>query len=127
MDRRATGAEQRRFSTVSFGFSPPSNAVSRDCMPAESDIQSLIGIGPASARWLRAAGIRTRRDLQAAGTVAAYRAAIAAGAPANLNLLWAIEGARTDMHWTLIPPRVRGRLRAAVEAANTGSGVDDGD
>ena len=56
----------------------------------------LRNIGPKSAAWLRQVGLRTREDLEAAGT---------------------IEGALKDCHWQDVTEARRGELVAAAEAA----------
>jgi DNA transformation protein len=83
----------------------------------ETDIESLTGIGRVSAAWLRRAGIRTRADLQRIGVVEAYKRVCGTGVKPSLNLLWAMEGALTDMHWTLLTPHRRDELRRLLEQA----------
>ncbi len=47
----------------------------------------LRNIGPKSAAWLRQVGLRTRADLEAAGTVDAFMRGRRAGFKPGLNLL----------------------------------------
>ena len=77
----------------------------------------LRNIGPKSAAWLRQVGLRTRADLEAAGTVDAYMRVRRAGFKPGLNLLYAIEGALHDCHWQEVPEPRRAELIAAAEAA----------
>ncbi|HET7656416.1 MAG TPA: TfoX/Sxy family protein [Luteimonas sp.] len=77
----------------------------------------LRNIGPKSAAWLRQVGLRTREDLEAAGTVEAYLRVRRAGFRPGLNLLYAIEGALNDCHWQDVPEARRGELVAAAEEA----------
>jgi hypothetical protein len=80
-------------------------------------IEELVGIGPKSAGWLRGIGIRTRADLERIGVIDAFRQVRAAGHPASFNLLWALQGALQEIHWTMVPPKVRDDLRRAVAAS----------
>jgi DNA transformation protein and related proteins len=48
---------------------------------------------------LHSAGIHTPLDLQALGSVAAYVRVKRAQPSASLNLLWALEGALSGLHW----------------------------
>lgn len=79
-------------------------------------IGKLLNLGPKSAAWLRAAGIETRAELERLGSVEAYRRALAAGAPPNLNLLYALEGARLELRWDRLSPAVKANLRARLAA-----------
>ena len=69
-----------------------------------------------SGRWLSAVGIRTRRDLERVGSVEAYllvRDSLEERKP-SLNLLFAMEAALRDVHWTDLPADVKRELRAAL-------------
>lgn len=81
-------------------------------------IDQLVGLGPKSSAWLAEAGIKTRADLARVGVVAAYRMARDAGHNVSLNLLWAMEGALTDTHWTMVPPRRKQQLKDELKAAD---------
>ena len=83
----------------------------------EPDLLRLAGlknIGPRSAQWLAAVGIRTLGDLDQVGTVAAYRQVKAAGFPATLNLVWALEATLLGLDWRRLPADEKARLRAAL-------------
>jgi DNA transformation protein len=71
----------------------------------------MRGLGPASERWLEAAGITTPDELDELGAVDAYRRTIAAGAAPTLNLLYAIEAALLDVHWMDLPESRKRELR----------------
>lgn len=79
-------------------------------------VEQLVGIGPVSARWLRDAGVLTRGDLATLGSVAAYHKLLDQGVRPNLNLLWALEGALLDLHWTMIPPGRREELKSRLSS-----------
>jgi len=67
-------------------------------------------IGPVSGQWLAAVGIHTLDDLRSVGVLNAYNLVKAHGYNANLNLLWALQGALLDVHWTRIPARIKQEL-----------------
>lgn len=66
---------------------------------------------------LKAVGIDTVERLRATGALAAFLAVEEAGLAPSLNLLWALEGALNDRHWTKIDPPHRAALLLAVDAA----------
>ena len=75
----------------------------------------MRNIGPVSAQWLAAVGIHTVDGLHALGAINAYALVRAHGYNANLNLLWALQGALTDVHWTRIPARTKQELRQRLK------------
>lgn len=77
----------------------------------------LRNLGPKSAAWLRQVGLRTRADLEAAGTVEAFMRVKRAGFKPSMNLLYALEGALLDCHWQEVPQARREQLVAEAEAA----------
>jgi TfoX/Sxy family transcriptional regulator of competence genes len=82
-----------------------------------ADVATLANLGPVSAGWLRAVGVRTRDDLAACGPVAAYLAVKQAGFAASLNLLWALAAALDDRHWTALAADEKQALRDELAAA----------
>lgn len=72
---------------------------------------SLRNIGPTSARWLEAVGVRNREDLEELGSIEAFLRVEDAGFAPSLNLLYALEGALLDLHWVDLPMEVREELR----------------
>ncbi len=81
-------------------------------------VTDLVGIGKVSSSWLREVGIHTRGDLHRQGVVRVYqKVKHHRGERVSLNLLWALHGGLNDMHWTLIPPRERDRLKEALALA----------
>ena len=82
------------------------------------DVGDLPNLGPTSAGWLRAAGLRTRADLEVAGPVGAFLAVKAAGFPATLNLLWALDAALRGIDWRDLTPADKDRLRRDLAAAD---------
>jgi DNA transformation protein and related proteins len=74
----------------------------------------LKNLGAVSCEWLDAVGIRSRADLEAVGSVEAYRLVRLHGFNASLNLLYALEAALRDEHWTKLAPEVKARLKLAA-------------
>lgn len=78
-------------------------------------IDSLPGLGPKSRAMLAGAGITTVAQLRQLGSVRAYAQVKASGANASLNLLWALEGALTDLPWQVVAKEHRLSLLLALE------------
>jgi DNA transformation protein and related proteins len=78
-------------------------------------IGSLPNLGPKSQQMLAAAGIHSLADLQALGAVAAYVQTKRSGARVSLNLLWALEGALSGLHWQDVARDHRTSLLLALE------------
>ncbi len=74
----------------------------------------MKNIGPVSLEWLRAVGITSHEDLARLGSVEAYRMVKAHGFNASLNLLYALEAALQDIHWTALSPQIKAKLKAAA-------------
>ena len=83
----------------------------------DTPVAELLNIGPASAQWLHDIGIRTRRDLEEAGPVLAYRALKDVRGGVSLNLLYALHGALMGERWDRLPEAVRERLKREAEEA----------
>ena len=77
----------------------------------------MRNIGPTSARRLNVVGVRTLEDLEERGAVATFLRMHDAGFKPSLNLLYALQGALLDVHWTDLPDEMRAKLRAEVDAA----------
>lgn len=84
---------------------------------AGADISSLPNLGPKSQQMLITAGICSIDALKKMGAVRAYLQVKATGAPASLNLLWAIEGAVSGLHWQVVAREHRTSLLMALELA----------
>lgn len=74
-------------------------------------IESLPNLGPASARWLREAGVSTVADLGRLGPVVAYRLVRQRQPKASLNLLWALAAGLEGKDWRELPDGTKERLR----------------
>ena len=77
----------------------------------KSELSKLRNIGAVSEAWLNEVGIFTRADLEEAGAVEAYRRVRARGHNASLNLVYAVQGAIMDLHWTDLPFELKEQLK----------------
>lgn len=77
-------------------------------------LSELKNLGPVSAGWLRAVGVRTLADLTELGAIEAYRILKGHGYPVTLNLVYAIEGALRGRDWRDLPSALKHQLRAAA-------------
>jgi DNA-3-methyladenine glycosylase I len=80
-------------------------------------VAELPNLGERTAGWLVAAGIRTDRDLRAAGPVGAYRIVKRHGYPATLNLVYAVHGALAGIDGRALAPADKAALKAAAQHA----------
>jgi len=78
-------------------------------------IASLDNLGPKSQDMLAAAGVHTVAQLRKLGAVPAYARVKALWPRASLNLLWALEGALTDLPWQVVAREHRTSLLLALE------------
>jgi DNA transformation protein and related proteins len=78
-------------------------------------IANLPNLGPKSQQMLASAGIHTLADLRALGSVSAYVKTKRSGARVSLNLLWALEGALSGLHWQDVARDHRTSLLLALE------------
>lgn len=81
------------------------------------DIEQLPNLGPASAEWLRLAGISTFAELEAIGAVQAYLRVQKLGVRPSLNLLYAMEGAIRGSHWLEVKRQGKTELLAMLDSA----------
>lgn len=77
-------------------------------------ISDLPNLGPKSEEWLAELGIESRAELERVGSVEVYRLLRQRGIPASLNLVYAIEAALLDIHWTKLPPEMKMELRKQI-------------
>ena len=78
-------------------------------------VANLKNIGAVSAGWLNAIGIYTLTDLEERGVTDAYCQIRGQGRNVSLNLLYALQGALLDIHWTDVPEELKEELRRAVQ------------
>ncbi|WP_102798266.1 TfoX/Sxy family protein [Bowmanella denitrificans] len=79
-----------------------------------TDLASLPGLGPKSARWLNESGIHSLAQLQAIGAIRAY-AMVSAQRPVSLNLLYALVGALEGRRWQDVAKQDRASLIMALD------------
>ncbi|MDX1428743.1 MAG: TfoX/Sxy family protein [Rhodothermales bacterium] len=84
-------------------------------MATDDHVATLRNLGPRSAGWLEAVGNSTRADLEHVGSVAAFRLVREHGFAPSLNLLYALEAALRDVHWTSLDEDLRATLRREAE------------
>ncbi|VXD02310.1 Competence protein TfoX [Pseudomonas sp. 8Z] len=82
----------------------------------KDELQCLKNLGKTSAQWLHAVGIHNASDLRRYGAVGAYQAVRARGFRASKVLLYAIEGALLDVHWSELPNTHKAELNERLEA-----------
>ena len=78
--------------------------------------EPLKNLGPVSQEWLRAVGIHSRAELEQVGALETFRLVRLHGFNASLNLLYALEAALRDIHWTALPTAEKTRLKVAAQA-----------
>ena len=84
-------------------------------MPKQNSIADLPNLGPKSQRVMASAGVTSVEQLRQLGSVAAYVLAKRSGTNVSLNLLWALEGALTGVHWQEVARVHRTSLLLALE------------
>lgn len=60
----------------------------------------MKNLGKTSVQWLRAVGIQSPEQLRAVGAAEAYRKVKVRGFRVSKVLLYALEGALLDVHWS---------------------------
>jgi DNA transformation protein len=83
----------------------------------EDDVAQLPNLGPASAEWLRQAGITTYAELKETGAVQAFMRVRKLGVAPSLNLLYALEGAIRGSHWLEVKRQDKNELLAMLNSA----------
>ncbi|MFY3383167.1 TfoX/Sxy family protein [Paracidovorax sp. MALMAid1276] len=91
---------------------PPSGAAPKR---GEVSLAKVANLGPKSAQFMERAGITTIEQLKHLGSVRAYSMVKQVEPKASLNLLWAIEGAITGIHWQEVAKDHRTSLLLALE------------
>ena len=86
------------------------------CVPmSDSELETLLNLGPKSTGWLADIGMHTRQELAEMGIVPAYCLLKAQGYPVSRNLLYALYGALHDIPWNKVPPEIKEQLQAEVQ------------
>ena len=81
--------------------------------------EKIRNVGPKSAAWLRQVGVRTIEDLTREGAVDTFLKVKRAGFRPSLNLLYSMEGALVDCHWTDLSDERKQQLVSEYESAES--------
>jgi len=84
--------------------------------PAPEALEGLKNLGPASAAWLREAGIHTVEQLARLGPVEAFLRVQETGRQPSVNLIYAVAGALAGCRWDRLPEGTRGALLLELDA-----------
>lgn len=87
-------------------------------------LKYLKNLGPVSAKKLEDTGIRTEEQLRRLGAVKAYLRVKQTQSGISLNLLYALHGALTGVHWSEIGADARAALLLEVDAREALSADD---
>jgi hypothetical protein len=87
----------------------------KDILTAPQQEFEMRNIGKVSKQWLAEIGVYTVDDIRKKGVVEAYLA-VKKKFPkrVSLNMLWALQGAATDVHWKDIPRKTKEELLREV-------------
>ncbi|WP_281188875.1 TfoX/Sxy family DNA transformation protein [Vibrio harveyi] len=80
----------------------------------ERSIRDLFNLTFAHEKSLSQHGITSQDDLTRIGAIEAYRLLTQGKSDVNRKLLWCLEGAIQNKHWTLIPQQRKNELIAGV-------------
>lgn len=83
---------------------------------------AVPNLGPRSRQALAAAGITSLQQLRELGSVTAFVRTRRANTGISLNLLWALEGALSGLHWQVVAREHRTSLLLALEEAERRAG-----
>lgn len=81
----------------------------------QSDLLSLKNLGNTSVNWLLCIGVHDRHQLQELGPVHAYNRIRERGIKVSKVLLYALQGALLDIHWTELDTGLKRRLLDEAE------------
>ncbi len=84
------------------------------------ELARLPGLGPKSCEMLAEAGIHHPSQLRELGSVRAFCQVRRSRPGASLNLLWALEGAISGVHWQTVAREHRTSLLLALEDCERG-------
>jgi DNA transformation protein and related proteins len=82
---------------------------------ADKKLIELKNLGASTVNILNSIGIRTQHELQAIGSVQAYRRIRQRGVHVSRALLYAMEGALLDMPWQSLDPALKVQLVQMAE------------
>ncbi len=76
----------------------------------QSDLLTLKNLGNTSVNWLHAIGIHNRDELAQMGPVCAYNRIRERGIKVSKVLLYALQAALLDVHWSELSPALKQQL-----------------
>ena len=97
---------QNKFADVGFAS---------DELELHEPIDNLRNLGPASAAWLRDAGISTIAQLERLGPVLAYQLVKQKHSAASLNLLWALAAGLSNRDWRDLSEQEKAALGSQLD------------
>ena len=98
------------------GRAPKNTPTSQAATEGEvASLAQLANLGPKSAQFMHRAGITSFEQLKHLGSVRAYSMVKHVEPNASLNLLWALEGAISGLHWREVAKEHRTSLLLALE------------
>lgn len=92
-------------------------------MTMQNDLMALKNLGNTSVNWLLAVGIHNRAELEYVGPVQAYNRIRERGIKVSKVLLYALQGALLNVHWTQLDELEKRRL--VIEAERCLATVDN--
>ncbi|HEY3700563.1 MAG TPA: TfoX/Sxy family protein [Spongiibacteraceae bacterium] len=84
-------------------------------MTMQNDLMALKNLGNTSVNWLLAVGIHNRAELERVGSVQAYNRIRERGIKVSKVLLYALQGALLNVHWTQLDELEKKRLVIEAE------------
>lgn len=84
-------------------------------MTPDKKLIELKNLGASTVNILNSIGIRTQQELQAIGSVQAYRRIRQRGVHVSRALLYAMEGALLDIPWQSLDPALKVQLVQMAE------------
>ncbi len=76
----------------------------------QNDLLYLKNLGNTSVNWLNAVGIQNRADLERLGPITAYNHIRERGIKVSRVLLYAMQAALLDIHWSELDPALKRHL-----------------
>lgn len=83
-------------------------------------IGDLRNLGPRSIQMLATLGIHTLEDLQQWDPVRIWHALKISGQKVSLVFVYALQGAKLDVHWNALPPGLKEELKARCQFVEAG-------
>jgi DNA transformation protein len=91
------------------------NFIEMQQVAADKKLIELKNLGASTVNILNSIGIRTQQELQAIGSVQAYRRIRQRGVHVSRALLYAMEGALLDIPWQSLDPALKVQLVQMAE------------